>query len=301
MSKDQPVCSAVIIFLNAERFLTKAIDSVLAQTLVTWELLLVDDGSTDGSTAIAQCYARAHPDRIVYLDHPHHRNLGKSTSRNLGMHHARGRYMAFLDADDVWLPEKLQKQSRVLDHHPAAIMVYGPTLYWRSWSGTGRDDVSSVGLPARQLYDGPNLLLHFLRRPGIVPGICSLLARTEAVKGVGGFDESIQQMYEDQTLITKLCLHGPVYVDDAYWDRYRQHPESTSALAVQDGYYHPWRPNRARGEFLGWLEDYLKHRPGTEQLLKQTQSEKWIHEHPIVGTIIAAAGLLRERIRILRS
>src|SRR5512147_1824882 len=104
---NQPLVSGVIIFWNAERFLQEAIESVLAQTYPSWELLLVDDGSTDGASEIARSYAARHPERIRYLEHPGHRNRGMSASRNLGLQQSRGALVAFLDSDDVWLPEKL--------------------------------------------------------------------------------------------------------------------------------------------------------------------------------------------------
>src|SRR5262245_42468246 len=87
-----PLVSAIIIFLDEERFLAEAIESVIAQSDRDWELLLVDDGSTDGSTAIARGYAARMPDRIHYYDHEAHANRGMSAARNLGLGHARGRY-----------------------------------------------------------------------------------------------------------------------------------------------------------------------------------------------------------------
>jgi glycosyltransferase involved in cell wall biosynthesis len=207
-----PLVSAILIFLNAEAFLEEAIKSVLAQTWNDWELLLVDDGSTDGSTSIARGYAEEHGERIIYLEHHAHMNRGKSTSRNLGFQRARGEYVAFLDADDVWLPAKLAKQADRLSGYPEAVMLYGPTQYWRSWAGgsRGRDFRGVVGVRADTLHRGPYLLSCYLARPGIVPGICSVMTRRKAVVEVAGFEESIQQMFEDQTLIAKLCLHGSV-------------------------------------------------------------------------------------------
>src|SRR5437867_13258993 len=105
-----PLVSAIIIFYNTEAFLAEAIESVLAQTCSDWELLLCDDGSTDGSTAIARRFADAHPDKIKYLEHPGSKNRGMSAARNLGLRHARGKFVAWLDSDDVWLPDKLQVQ-----------------------------------------------------------------------------------------------------------------------------------------------------------------------------------------------
>src|SRR5215470_3934185 len=105
----EPVVSVVTIFLNAERFIEGALESVFAQTYESWELLLVDDGSTDGSTAIARRFADRNPERVRYIEHAGHVNRGMSASRNAGACAARGIYVAFLDADDVWLSHKLEE------------------------------------------------------------------------------------------------------------------------------------------------------------------------------------------------
>jgi len=96
----KPIVSIITPFLDAQDFLQEAIESVIAQTYEHWELLLVDDGSTDKSTTIAQEYAAQYPNKIRYLDHENHQNRGKSTSRNLGIQQAKGSYITFLDADD---------------------------------------------------------------------------------------------------------------------------------------------------------------------------------------------------------
>ena len=84
-----PEISCLTIFLNPGRFFETALESVLAQSFSDWELLLVDDGSTDGSTEIAKEYAARYPERIRYLEHPEHANRGMSASRNLGIRHTR--------------------------------------------------------------------------------------------------------------------------------------------------------------------------------------------------------------------
>src|SRR5688572_17353771 len=125
-----PTVTVVVIFLNGERFIREAIDSVMAQTLDSWELMLVDDGSTDGSTRIARDFAAEHPGKIHYLEHPAHANRGMSASRNVGVRAGRGKYIALLDCDDVWHPEKLARQVEILDRHGEAMMVYNATLNW---------------------------------------------------------------------------------------------------------------------------------------------------------------------------
>jgi hypothetical protein len=92
----------------------------------------------------------------------------------------------------------------------------------------------------------------------MVPCICALLARREAAVAVGGFSESVQDLYEDQIFIVKMLMHGPVLVEDGCGERYRQHPQSSSALAQRDGRYHPTAANEARRIFLEWMEGYVR-------------------------------------------
>ena len=110
-----PMVSVITIFRNAPiGFFEEAIASVLAQTENRWELLLVDDGSTDESPDIARRAVAANPERMRLLTHPNRSHRGMSASRNLGIQAARGEFVAFLDADDVYLPEKLERQIKVL-------------------------------------------------------------------------------------------------------------------------------------------------------------------------------------------
>ena len=88
MIQDPALVSVITIFLNEERFLEEAIQSVFQQSYTNWELLLVDNGSADASTRLAQRYADEDPDVVRYLEHEGHPNRGMSTSHNLGIRHA---------------------------------------------------------------------------------------------------------------------------------------------------------------------------------------------------------------------
>jgi glycosyltransferase involved in cell wall biosynthesis len=257
----RPLVSIISIFLNAEKFLHEAIESVFDQTYDHWELLLIDDGSRDASTTIAQHFAAQYPGKVRYLEHAGHRNVGKSTSRNVGIRQAKGEYITFLDADDVLLPDKLARQVALLASHPEAGMVYGRTLYWHSWTGKPkdrrRDVLSKLGVRAERLFQPPTLLTRFLRDGGTVPCLCGLLARRRIVVEVGGFDETIQHLYEDQAFLAKVCLATPVYVESGCGERYRQHPDSSSAVAIRTGEYNPLWPNPARDVFVSWLTQYI--------------------------------------------
>jgi glycosyltransferase involved in cell wall biosynthesis len=254
-----PLVSVIIIFFNAERFLDEAIESVFGQTYDTWELLLVDDGSTDGSTAIAQRYTEQHPGKVRYLEHTGHQNRGMSASRNLGIANAQGAYIAFLDADDVWLSNKLDRQVAILDAQPEAVMVYGPAQWWYSWTGRAedrlRDYIPEPVVQANTLVEAPTLLTRFLRLPDIAPVPSSVLIRRHIVEQVGGFEERFRGLYEDQAFFAKVCLAAPVFVSAECAVRYRQHPHSHCAITLETA-------SAVRAQFLRWLAEYVRAQNG---------------------------------------
>ena len=290
-----PLVSAITIFLNAERFLDEAIESVLAQTYDNWELLLVDDGSTDGSSAIARRRAERSAGRIRYLEHARHRNRGMSAARNLGIRHARGEYLAFLDADDVWSPRKLERQVTNLGAQPAAGMDYGATQYWYSWTGTTedsqRDFVPPTGLPANTLVSPPTLLLRFLQEQTKPPATCSVLLRRAVVDEVGGFEETFRGMYEDQAFFAKVCLAVPVFMTGECAARYRQHADSCYARAKSAG-----QAERAERIYLSWLAWYVSQHPAPSgDGRRQLADLLWRYRHPWLHRLSARAARARGR------
>jgi glycosyltransferase involved in cell wall biosynthesis len=275
---NQPLVSVVIIFWNAERFIQEAIESVLVQTYSARELLLVDDGSSDGSTAIARHYAGRHPERVRYLEHPGHANLGMSASRNLGIRDAHGTYLAFLDADDVWFSNALEAQVAILEAHPEAAMLYGPIQWWFSWTGRPedreRDYVERLGVPPDAVIKPPGLLPLFLRDKAAVPS--GILARREIVEWVGGFEDAFRGEYEDQVFCAKICLKAPVFASGQCWYRYRQHPDSCVLRGQQTGETHA-----ARLRFLNWLARYLSEQRVRERgVWRALELEFWRYRHP---------------------
>ncbi len=253
-----PRVSIVTPFLNAAPYIEEAIESVLAQTYDAWELLLVDDGSTDESTTIALRYAAAYPERIRYVAHRGRENRGASASRNLGAAHAAGEFLAYLDADDVYLPHKLQEQVPLLDQHADVAVVYGATEYWHSWTtrreDQGRDWIwRQFGAPPNTIVQPPHLLVAFLRDGGTVPCMGSVLVRRTAVEQIGGWEVSFRAICTDQVFHAKLCLHFPALIADVCWDRYRQHAGSSCQTIERAG-----EMNQAFERYLTWLGHYLK-------------------------------------------
>jgi glycosyltransferase involved in cell wall biosynthesis len=258
MTRDGSVrVSIVTPFLNAAAFIEEAVDSVLTQRYPHWELLLVDDGSTDASTTIARTLAAAHPGRIRYLTHDGGAHKGASASRNLATTMARGEFIAFLDADDVYLPGKLEEQIPLLDAHPEAGMLYGGTEYWYSWTGRPEDRARDTvwrrfGVTPDTTLDPPRLLATFLRDGGTVPCMGSVLARRYAIERVGGWEDAFRHICTDQVFHAKMTLHHRVFVADGCWDRYRQHDGSACRTVERAG-----QLDAAFLRYLSWLEAYL--------------------------------------------
>ena len=285
---NNPLVSAIIIFLNEEKFLAEAIGSVFAQTYSNWELLLVDDGSADRSIEIARSYAEQYRDKIPYLEHAGHETRGMSAARNLGLRHARGEYIAFLDADDVWLPHKLKQQLQILNAYPAAGMVYGSPQLWHGWTGhpedIERDSLQRIGVQPDSLVQPPTLLVRYLDRKAITPAPSDVLLRHEIVKRAGGFEDSFRGMYEDQLFFAKVCLKTPVFVSSECWVRHRQHCDSACSVWRRTGeYYSP----QSTLTYLNWMEAYLS-REGFKntEVWKILQSALWPYRHPTLYSLL---------------
>jgi glycosyltransferase involved in cell wall biosynthesis len=244
-----PLVSVVVIFLNAEPYLEEAVQSVRDQELVDWELILVDDGSTDRSTQIALDLV-AEDERIRYVDHPGHENRGMSASRNLGAANGTAPLISFLDADDVWVRGKLAEQVDLLERMPDVAMVGGAPLYWYSWdpASTEADRAVLPGGIADQRLDPPEaaLALYPLRRR--TGAVAEVLVRRSVFEAVDGFEKRFRGMYEDQAFYIKVYLRYPIYISSRSWLRYRQHDASCCG---QSSRAESWR---RRGDFLEWLQ-----------------------------------------------
>lgn len=245
--------SVIMIFLDGEDFMEEAVDSVLAQSYSDFEILLCDDGSHDGSPGIAARYAETHPGRVRVLEHQGHINRGMSATRNLGIAAAKGEYVCFIDADDVWVPEKLAEQVAIMGRHLDVAMLSGKTLNWRSWTGK-RDYLVQAGHKIGRPIPPPEALEAVYplgRAPSPRPS--EIMVRTSELRRLGGFEESFRGFYEDQAFFSKVYLSCPVYFSDRIWLKYRQHQNSCSSLTYKAGAY-----DRIRTMFIDWFEAYAR-------------------------------------------
>ena len=257
-----PLVSIISPFLNGEIFLAEAIESVLRQTLGNWELLLVDDGSTDASTAISKDFAAQYPGRVRYFEHPGHANFGISASRNLGIRHARGKYIAFIDADDVWRPSKLAEQASILEENPDLGLVCGAVNYWSDWNG-GTNQLVLTGHIQNKVVLPPEAALRvYPLGTATSPCPSDVLVPLRTIERIAGFEEHFtgpKQLYEDQAFFMKLYLASPAYFSSKVWLNYRLHSDSCMAVVMRSGQYH-----EVRKYFLNWLETYLANLPSVD-------------------------------------
>ena len=259
--------SVIMIFRDAERFIEEAIASVFSQTYPHWELLLVDDGSEDGSTTISRRYAADHRECIRYLEHPGHANRGMSASRNLGLAAARGAYVAFLDADDVFLPERLARHVAVLARRPEVDMVQSRYQRWYSWQQEGPwldSDHIGPSIEIHGVIAPPICLSLLLAVPAIAPGICNISLRREWVLAAGGFEERFRGLFEDAVFYAKVYLRGRILVIPDVLARYRRHDDACTRRdrgAAQVA---------ARLEFISWLDEHLSVFEPVDPALLQT-------------------------------
>lgn len=249
----EPRVSIITPFFNAEVFFNEAIESVLSQTFGDWELFLVDDGSSDGSTRIAHAYAEKHPARIFYFEHDSHANLGVAASREMALHRCRGEFVALLDADDVWLPQKLAEQVHLMRAHPEAGLLYGLSEYWFDWEMPSAEANFVPKLAeSNKLYLPPELAkLTYPLGPHGSPCPSDLIFRRESLLRVGGLGDDFR-VCEDLAFLARIFLNEPVYVADKVWSKYRRHPNSVWSVAQTDGEETRWR-----AQYLVWLKQYL--------------------------------------------
>ena len=208
MMSREPVVSVIIPTYNYGRFVVEAVESVLAQSFSDYEVIVVDDGSTDDTHERLGPYM----DRVRYIQQE---NRGLSAARNTGIRASRGRFIAFLDADDVWAGEKLAEQVPILEEREDVGIV----------ASTGRrfDELNVEESPSGRTTEVTTEDLVI----GSRFGACSVVSRRECFERCGVFDEELRSAEDRDMWIRIARKYRVVRVEKALW-RYRVHGESMS-------------------------------------------------------------------------
>ncbi|MEM7647637.1 MAG: glycosyltransferase family A protein [Cyanobacteria bacterium P01_A01_bin.70] len=266
--------SVVIPAYNAEKTIKETIDSVLAQTFQDFEAIVINDGSTDNTLNILKAYS---DDRLKIFSFE---NSGPQKSRNRGLAEAQGKYISFIDADDMWTADKLELQLKTLESNPDVSVVY-------SWS----DVVNEESVLLRQ--GG-----HLIRRGDVfvdlllvnfVESGSNFLAETTAVRNVGGFDEAIVAG-QDRDILLSLANKYQIDVVPKTQVFYRKSSSSKS-----------WSSNiqRTRAGIEQVISKHSRVRQGLEAFQKKGLSNAYKHmifeclnNHPSRQKGICALNLL---------
>ena len=239
----QPLITVVVPAYNAERFLARTLQSALQQTYTSLEVIVVNDGSTDATERIAKDFAQADPRlRVISVE-----NGGVASARNVGLFEAQGELVAFLDADDLWHPSKVERQIASLTKPEGSDAAASYTLMRiidvndrvvRNGSGVG--------------YSGYIFARHLFSRP--VGNGSSLMVRRETAVMIGGFDRSWADRQiggcEDLDFELKIAARYPIQAIRQFLVGYRAYPENMSS----DGL-------RLARSVLSTVESHLKAHP----------------------------------------
>jgi glycosyltransferase involved in cell wall biosynthesis len=218
-----PRVSVVIPAYNHARYVGEAIRSVLAQTFQDFEVIVVDDGSTDETGEVV---AALKEPRITYVRQS---NRGQAAARNTGIRASSGEYVAFLDDDDLWLPDKLETQVGVLDSRAEVALVCSDHYVFDEQTGEtlGRlwhDRPFHYWIDPFKAARDP---LEALLRRGCFIAPSATVVRREALLAVWGFDESFEKNHEDWDLFVRICRRFPIATVDVPLARNRQHGANT--------------------------------------------------------------------------
>ena len=206
--------SIVIPSYNAEKHIIETINSVLSQSYKDWELILIDDGSTDNTAAIIKRFSE-NDNRIKSY---HQDNSGVSIARNYGLQKSSGEFIAFLDADDVWLPFFLEKKVNYLLNHPTIGAVNSKVTFIDGESNS--IEGSAEGMKNEDVEG----ILTFNTK-NKTTGPSGILCRKECVKKIGGFNKKLSNTADKMFYLDLSKETTIINLDEFLW-LYRFHDES---------------------------------------------------------------------------
>ena len=252
---DPTLISVVMPCYNAEPYVREAILSVLQQSYTSWELIIVDDGSTDGSTEIIEELARANPERIRLV---YQSRIGPSAARNQGLAQAQGNFVAFLDADDYWHPDALAKLYAALIDAPADVAYCG----WQHVGPLAENPQPQIPID----MDDKNTLEHFLKTcPWPINGV---LIKRQLIDSLRGFSER-RATAMDYDLWLRMLTQKPrlVRVPDvlAFYRHYARH---------ENGIPH-WRQVF---DAVGVRQDFVRHHSDIAGVLSPAKRRALVYD-----------------------
>jgi len=211
MENSIPSVSIIMNCYNSEEYLREAIDSVYAQSYKDWEIVFWDDGSTDSSPQIAKSY----DDKLQYFRGEKASSLGEA--RNWAIGKARGVYIAFLDCDDIWLPDKLEKQVRFFEKDPRVGLVFSDAIYFNKRGDSYR------AYENKKPSEG-NVFSEYLKEYSLP--MVTVMIKTEALRGLSDIFDKRFGFIEEMDLFLRIMHDWRIAYADEVLAKYRMHEKS---------------------------------------------------------------------------
>lgn len=218
-----PKVSVIIPTYNCAHYIGNAIESVLRQTFTDYEIIVVDDGSTDNTREVVEKFVAQHPSRVRYLYQPHQE---RAVARNQGIQAATGEYIAFLDADDEWLPHKLALQVPILDQYPKVGLVHSKVVFMDR-------DGRKIGSPPHRETPNGFVLKELLC--GNFIWCLTVLCRRQCFDECGWFDTDTIPA-EDWDMWVRIAARYALHYIPEVLARYRLTPDPDGARDLR--HYH---------------------------------------------------------------
>ena len=217
----KPLVSVIIPCFNSELFIQDCVESVLKQTYENIEIILIDDGSTDESLSKIEQFST----KIMILKKE---NQGAASARNLGIRNSNGSYIAFLDSDDIWHPEKIERQVQRITEKQLDLVYCGGESF-------GHIGVTTTYAPEFS-GDCYRKFLEFPTRAIIVLGCSTAMIRKSILELSGDFDSEFSGAAEDWDFFRRFCKYGKVDFLNESLVKYRVHDMNVSTRGIKDFY-----------------------------------------------------------------
>jgi len=223
MCTDKPLVSVIVPTFNRAHLICDTINSVLEQTYTHFEILVVDDGSTDDTEHVVR---RFQDSRVTYFKEMH--SGLPAPPRNVGIQNAKGKYIAFLDSDDLWLPDKLMMQTAFLEQNPDVGLLYTQCVGFFE----ARTDVTDP-IPEGHLAKSGWIYSHLILSDNYIPCL-TVMIRRKILKQTGIFNESdTLRAVEDFDLWLRIARLYPVGFLPVVLARYRSHAQGISSATIK--------------------------------------------------------------------
>jgi alpha-1,3-rhamnosyltransferase len=239
-----PLVTAVLVCWNHERFVREAVLSALQQTYPNIQVIVYDNGSTDGSRRVLDELAREHSFTLIYQE-----NIGAVRAVNKGLGLAAGKYLAAVSTDDVWLPDKIERQVRYLEDNPDVHLVCGGTQ-------AIDEDGKEIIFPSNSHPSGEVTFKKLLRLGSIVQGPTSMY-RVDTLRSLGGFDEKVR--LDDYAIALRITYAGYRVVSrNELYTLYRRHSSNWTNQPLWADFRESLAPYRSDPEYRTYVRTHMR-------------------------------------------